>query len=782
MFVLFLLVAGSLEGVPESADPFVHEVGAWYASGSKEGAYERLKDRMRKVCPDASSMSECTHLVQSPASVLLAARLKRDLGAPHEAAGLLAKHIGKWVEDPPWRQVLHPLLVIEKARALKESGNPGKGASVLWNLRKNRQSFFWWEAVRLQADYLSEAGRNDLAAGAFSELAARSLHAELRAYFRYRAGKSFHLAGKPAQAEKALKLSAVHDASSTWNAKVLEALEEYGGGVDLNVKERYLRAGGLFDGFHMETAARAYRELLETPEEDLSKAKGKRKSYLDARRNEVIYGLARSLLFAGDYNEGLKYVRLLPDDASWRNKAGRLRRSIKRRLGKFKEVGDDLVRQGERVSEPSGRRYNFLAAADAFMHAGSYKKSLDLLQKSAPSAKSAALRFREAYLLLKTGETEKACSAFEKVSSLRGRRNSGRYWLGVCNLRLGRKDEAMERFFELAGRKQLCYYGLLARARLKEMGKAETPETSPLARFAPSLDNPPLRAIKHLSRIECRTALTCLLKRTAELSRIGFKRETRSQLRRIVSCVNKDPSSRSNLRPFSQEHYWIGVTCPPFKDGGRGAENLPRETLSSLADISAWAGEESIARLLNRALNRPLEPTPRPLERYITENASNWGVRPSWVWAVIRVESAYNPMVISTAGARGFMQLMPHTARRVAERLDLESFDMSMLFEEEPNVEFGSWYLGQLLTRFKNQLPLALAGYNGGPHNVAVWLRIKGDLPLDEFIEEIPFTETRRYVKKTLRWIYRYSLENGDEPADLISLKVNPAQEDNIDF
>ena len=124
----------------------------------------------------------------------------------------------------------------------------------------------------------------------------------------------------------------------------------------------------------------------------------------------------------------------------------------------------------------------------------------------------------------------------------------------------------------------------------------------------------------------------------------------------------------------------------------------------------------------------------------------------------------------------------PHTARKVAKALGVSPFDTSMLFRREMNIRFGAWYLGQLVVRFRGQLPLALAGYNGGPHNVALWLNLKGALPLDEFVEEIPFSETRRYVKKTLRWIWRYSLKTGDQVSDLISLRVDRVQEDNIDF
>src|SRR5690606_5955015 len=124
---------------------------------------------------------------------------------------------------------------------------------------------------------------------------------------------------------------------------------------------------------------------------------------------------------------------------------------------------------------------------------------------------------------------------------------------------------------------------------------------------------------------------------------------------------------------------------------------------------------------------------------------------------IMRAESQYRTDVISPVGARGFMQLMPHTARQVAKLLDDGTYRERQLIGPEVNIRLGTRYLQRLLRKFENPIPLAAAGYNAGPHRVESWLSAFGNLDMDEFIEHIPFVETRNYVKKVVRnfGIYR---------------------------
>ena len=97
-------------------------------------------------------------------------------------------------------------------------------------------------------------------------------------------------------------------------------------------------------------------------------------------------------------------------------------------------------------------------------------------------------------------------------------------------------------------------------------------------------------------------------------------------------------------------------------------------------------------------------------------------------------------------------------------------------------MELGGWYFNQLLTKFNGQLPLAIASYNAGPHRVAAWLKQKGHLKMDEFVEEIPYPETRRYTKRVLQYLALYRRIYEKEIRFQVSQRLDPDFKDNINF
>jgi soluble lytic murein transglycosylase len=139
--------------------------------------------------------------------------------------------------------------------------------------------------------------------------------------------------------------------------------------------------------------------------------------------------------------------------------------------------------------------------------------------------------------------------------------------------------------------------------------------------------------------------------------------------------------------------------------------------------------------------------------RTATEERS--GLHPELVYAIMREESGYRPQVLSVSGARGLLQLMPETAERVARREALESFDAEDLFEPELNIELGAAYLYELLGRFPGHASAAIGSYNAGPHRVVQWLEETAGED-DEWVEAIPFEQTRAYVKRVLRSVHAY--------------------------
>jgi soluble lytic murein transglycosylase len=130
--------------------------------------------------------------------------------------------------------------------------------------------------------------------------------------------------------------------------------------------------------------------------------------------------------------------------------------------------------------------------------------------------------------------------------------------------------------------------------------------------------------------------------------------------------------------------------------------------------------------------------------------------------AVMREESGYRPKVVSPVGARGLMQIMPETGRRLADAVGRDGFHPDDLFNPGVNVALGRHYLGQLLDQFDGRASAAIASYNAGPEVVSRWLRERGDWPDDRWVEAIPYSETRGYVRRVLRSLHIYRVLYGE--------------------
>jgi soluble lytic murein transglycosylase len=132
-------------------------------------------------------------------------------------------------------------------------------------------------------------------------------------------------------------------------------------------------------------------------------------------------------------------------------------------------------------------------------------------------------------------------------------------------------------------------------------------------------------------------------------------------------------------------------------------------------------------------------------------------VEPELVYSIMREESGYRPKVISPVGARGLLQIMRETGTQLAGRAGRADFDVDDLFDPGMNIELGSFYLGELSRRFPAQISASIASYNAGPRVVTNW--VEGDSrPDDEWVEAIPYSQTRSYVKRVLRSIQAYRL------------------------
>jgi soluble lytic murein transglycosylase len=134
----------------------------------------------------------------------------------------------------------------------------------------------------------------------------------------------------------------------------------------------------------------------------------------------------------------------------------------------------------------------------------------------------------------------------------------------------------------------------------------------------------------------------------------------------------------------------------------------------------------------------------------------------------MRQESRFITSAKSGVGAKGLMQLMPATAKWVARKIGLSSYRPANVADMDTNVTLGTNYLKMVLTRLDNHPVLACAAYNAGPGRARRWL---GDAPMEGaiYIETIPFTETRDYVKKVMSNSVYYSILFDQKPRSLKS-------------
>ncbi len=141
---------------------------------------------------------------------------------------------------------------------------------------------------------------------------------------------------------------------------------------------------------------------------------------------------------------------------------------------------------------------------------------------------------------------------------------------------------------------------------------------------------------------------------------------------------------------------------------------------------------------------------------------------------LIRQESSFDIGAVSPSGARGLMQLMPFTAQAVAKQIGTATSLPTLTSDPAHNMRLGTTYLREMLDRFGNSLPLAVAAYNAGPHRVDQWLPENGDPrvgPIDmlDWIELIPFNETRNYVQRVLENVVIYRARRGESTPTLLA-------------
>ena len=302
----------------------------------------------------------------------------------------------------------------------------------------------------------------------------------------------------------------------------------------------------------------------------------------------------------------------------------------------------------------------------------------------------------------------------EEVEGLRGRAG---YWRAKILAELGRTDEAVEGWLAVARAWPLTYYAQLATSRLRE----HAPErASALEAELRAGDEVPLR-------FSWRPELDApWFVRFTELVRVGATDEALAEL------------DHANALRRDDELAWIAVASLAQGDALPEVARLVRRRLESFRRELPQGTARHLWRLAY----------PRAFAPVLEDAASAAEVPASFVRAIAREESSFDPNAVSWAHAYGLVQVILPTARRHADGLTIDARTMR---QPEVNLAVGSRYMRSLRDRYAANPALVPAAYNAGQGALDRWLRERGELPLDEFVERIPYDETRRYTRRVLQ-------------------------------
>lgn len=271
-----------------------------------------------------------------------------------------------------------------------------------------------------------------------------------------------------------------------------------------------------------------------------------------------------------------------------------------------------------------------------------------------------------------------------------------RYWRAVALQRSGQLLAARSALAHLA--KERSYYGFLA---ADELGESYT-----LAHSELPADEAAIGVLERRADIV----------RARELFLVGLDSRGRSEWDTIVRSLN--PAEKTQAAILADRWGWHS------------------RAISTAASLGEYD---------DLAIRYPL-----PYQPLFERSSSDASISPTWAYGIARSESLFMRDVRSQAGAVGLMQLMPATGREVAQQIRLPYSGIQTLTQPESNIRLGTSYLGRMAQRYGGNAVLATAAYNAGPHRVDRWLPETGSIDARVWIENIPFNETRKYVKRVL--------------------------------
>ena len=323
-----------------------------------------------------------------------------------------------------------------------------------------------------------------------------------------------------------------------------------------------------------------------------------------------------------------------------------------------------------------------------------WSEALPLFQRylaAVPDLSSPNVPWEAAWSSYQSRDYQEAASSFKKLAERGDLREKSLYWLGKSLAATGDAEGAERSFAALAAQYPLGYYALIS-------------NRWPGADDFPSPPGNPAQALPMPAGFEREKAL------------IGFG--LFDEAVRELKLVRKNKNAGAIARLYLEMESYNGAYHTM-------AAEKPK--LGDKESAVIWGVTYPLAFRAEVAKNAALNALPESL-----------------VYAVMRAESNYLPVARSPVGALGLMQIMPATAESMAKG------SSKRLTHPDLNIRLGALHLKDLLASYDRDLTLAIAAYNAGSGNVRRWEKGLGDLPRDEFIESIPFRETREYVKKVV--------------------------------
>lgn len=214
-------------------------------------------------------------------------------------------------------------------------------------------------------------------------------------------------------------------------------------------------------------------------------------------------------------------------------------------------------------------------------------------------------------------------------------------------------------------------------------------------------------------------------------------------------------------------------SASPNASGPTSAESLDRNAAGHLGHVAIAAGQPHIAVMIGKRVARRGITLHAPYYPLHPLADADLPMAPEMNLAIARRESEFDPVVQSSVGARGLMQVMPGTGREVAASLGLSDDHTTARMISDPayNAKLGATYLSQLARRFDGNVVLMSAAYNAGPSRPNQWMLRYGnpraerdDFDVIDWIEHIPFRETRNYVMRVTESLPIYRARLGKEP------------------